>query len=122
MFHKFYHMYSDINNKEETNEALLLTRMSDHEDINKVSKTTVNSHEIIITNILSKYKRLSHSISIWSNQYPLKCGTVMKLGWTPTVNGVRLCVVTSNFKGKECGRCKLKSVHPSGAPYLSYPS
>ena len=45
MFHNIYHMYSDINNKEEINAAFLLTSMSDHEDINKVSKTTVNSHE-----------------------------------------------------------------------------
>ena len=45
MFHKIYHMYSDINNEEETNEDLLLTSMSDHEDINKVSEITVNSHE-----------------------------------------------------------------------------
>ena len=36
IFHKIYHMYSDIKNKEETNAALLLTSMSDHEDINKV--------------------------------------------------------------------------------------
>ena len=45
MFHKIYHMYSDIKNKEELNAELLLTSMSDHEDINKVSKTTVNSHD-----------------------------------------------------------------------------
>ena len=45
MFHKIYHMYSDIKNKEETNAALLLTSMSYHEDINKVSETTVNPHE-----------------------------------------------------------------------------
>ena len=38
MFHKIYHMYSDFNNKEEINAALLLTSMSDHEDINKVSE------------------------------------------------------------------------------------
>ena len=38
-------MYSDIKNKEGKNSALLLTSMSDHEYINKVSKTTVNSHE-----------------------------------------------------------------------------
>ena len=44
MFHKIYHMCSDIKNKEEINSALLLTSMSDHKDINKVSKTTVNSH------------------------------------------------------------------------------
>ena len=37
-------MYSDIKNKEETNAALLLTSMSDHEDINKVSETKVSSH------------------------------------------------------------------------------
>ena len=35
-------MYSDIENKEETNVALLLTIMLDHKDINKVIKTTVN--------------------------------------------------------------------------------
>ena len=29
MFHKIYHMYSDIKNKEKTNTALLLTIMSD---------------------------------------------------------------------------------------------
>ena len=45
MFHRIYHMYSDIKNKEEINAALLITRISDHEDINKVSETTVNSHE-----------------------------------------------------------------------------
>ena len=45
LFHKIHHMYSDINNKEEINVALLLTSMLDHEDINKVSKTTVNSHD-----------------------------------------------------------------------------
>ena len=45
MFHKIHHMYSDIKNKEEINAALLLTRMSDHEDINKVSETKVNSHD-----------------------------------------------------------------------------
>ena len=44
MFHKIYHMYGDINNKEEANHALLLTRMWDHKDIKKVSKKTVNSH------------------------------------------------------------------------------
>ena len=45
MFHNIYHMYSDINNKEEKNAALLLTIMSDHEDINKVSEKKVNSHD-----------------------------------------------------------------------------
>ena len=45
MFHKIYHMYSDIKNKEETSAALLLTSMSDHEYINNVIKKTVNSHE-----------------------------------------------------------------------------
>ena len=38
-------MCSDINNKEETNAAFLITSMSDHEDINKVGETIVNSHE-----------------------------------------------------------------------------
>ena len=45
MFHNIYHMYSDIKNKEEINVALLLTSMSDHEDINKVRETTLNSHD-----------------------------------------------------------------------------
>ena len=38
-------MYIYIKNKEEINAALLLTSMSGHEDINKVRKTTVNSHD-----------------------------------------------------------------------------
>ena len=37
-------MYSDIKNKEGGGVALLLTSMSDHKDMNKVSETTVNSH------------------------------------------------------------------------------
>ena len=44
MLHMIYHMYSDIRNKEEMNTAFLITSMSDNEDINKVNKTTVNSH------------------------------------------------------------------------------
>ena len=44
MFHKIYHMYSDLKNKEETNAAFLLTIMSDHKDMKKVNKTTLNSH------------------------------------------------------------------------------
>ena len=38
MFHKIYHMYSDIKNKEVINAALLLNIMLDHEDINKVHR------------------------------------------------------------------------------------
>ena len=38
-------MYSDINDKEETNDALLLTSMSDHKDMNKFSKITINSYD-----------------------------------------------------------------------------
>ena len=45
MFHNIYHMYSDINNKEEKNAALLLTIISDHKDISKVIKTAVNSYD-----------------------------------------------------------------------------
>ena len=45
MFHNIYHMYSDIKNKEEINAALLITSMSDHEDINKVSEKKENSHD-----------------------------------------------------------------------------
>ena len=44
MFHKIYHLYSDIKNKEEKNTDLMLTSISDHEDINKVSKTKLISH------------------------------------------------------------------------------
>ena len=45
MFHNIYHMFSDIKNKDKTNAALVLTRMSDHKYMNKISETTVNSHE-----------------------------------------------------------------------------
>ena len=31
MLHKIYYMYSDINNKEESNADMLLTSMSEHE-------------------------------------------------------------------------------------------
>ena len=37
MFRKIYHMYSDINNKEETNASFLLTSISDHKEMSKVS-------------------------------------------------------------------------------------
>ena len=104
MFHKICHMYIDIKNKEETNAALLLTSMSDHEDINKVSETTVNSHENNHIVYFYNYERLSHQNSIRYNQEPLKCGTVMKLGCTLTVNGARFCELTITFKGKEHGK------------------
>ena len=92
MFKKNYHMYSDTNNKEEMHAALLLTGISDHKDINKFSKTTLNSH--------GNHRRTIVPPDLHQIQEPLKCGTVMKLGSTPTVNGARLCVLTSNFKGK----------------------
>ena len=38
MFHEIYRMYSDINNKEERNAAMLLTNMSEHEEANKVNE------------------------------------------------------------------------------------
>ena len=44
MFHKIYHIYSDIKNKEEINASFLITSVSDHKEMNKVSKTTVNLH------------------------------------------------------------------------------
>ena len=53
MFHKIYHMYSGIKNKEEKNTALVLTSMSDHKDIKRVIETTVNSHENPQKKILS---------------------------------------------------------------------
>ena len=45
IFHKIYHIYSYIKHKEEINADLLLNSISDHKYINKISKTTVNSHE-----------------------------------------------------------------------------
>ena len=45
MFHNIYPMYSDIKIKEETTAVLLITKMSNHKDMSKVSKKTVNSHE-----------------------------------------------------------------------------
>ena len=42
MFHRIYHMYSNINNKKETNANLLLTSMSDQKEINKVTEITAN--------------------------------------------------------------------------------
>ena len=38
-------MYINIKNKEETNAYLLLIIISGHKEINKVSKTKVNSHD-----------------------------------------------------------------------------
>ena len=58
MFHKIYHMYSYINNKEEIHTALLLTIMSDHKDMNKVSKTTVNSHDNHQNEFLSQVRTI----------------------------------------------------------------
>ena len=45
MLHKICHMYNDIKNKEEINADLLLTIVSDHKDISKVSEKIVNSHD-----------------------------------------------------------------------------
>ena len=45
MFHMIYHMFSDIKNKEETNAALMITRMSYHKDMNKVIETTVDEFQ-----------------------------------------------------------------------------
>ena len=100
MFHNIYHMYSDIKNKEETNTALLLTSMSYHKDINKVSETIVDSHEIHHNEYPFQVQTIVppnlHQIQPRATQV----WTVMKLGWTPMVNGARLCVITSTLKGK----------------------
>ena len=45
IFHKIYRMYSDINKKEEINAAMLLTRMSEHKEANKVNKYRKDSHD-----------------------------------------------------------------------------
>ena len=37
MFHKIYCMYSDINNKEDRNSAMIITSMTEHEEANKVN-------------------------------------------------------------------------------------
>ena len=100
MFHKIYHMYSDINNKEETNAALLPTIISYHKDMNKVRKTTVKSHDNHQNKFPFQVRTIVPSTSIISNQETLKCVTVMKLGLTPMVNGTRLYVLTSYLKGK----------------------
>ena len=97
---------------------MLLKRMSEHKESKKVSEELKDSRSNDYNNQLILKKRSSLPILMISNQDPLKCGTVMKLGLTPMVNGTRLCVHTSYFKGKLCGRCKLESTHHSGAPYL----
>ena len=38
MFHKIYRMYSDINNKEEINAAMIIKSMSEHKESNKGNK------------------------------------------------------------------------------------
>ena len=45
MLHNIYNIYSVIKNEEENNAALMLTRMLDHKNTNKVSKTMVNSND-----------------------------------------------------------------------------
>ena len=63
--------------------------------------------KVIINNILSKYKQLYHPTSIRSNQEPLKCGTVVKVGLIPTVNGagcvyLQLLSRGNNVEGANC--------------------
>ena len=45
MFHKIYYMYSDINNKEEQNTAMILTSMSEHEEANIVNEELEDSRD-----------------------------------------------------------------------------
>ena len=45
MFHQIYHMYSDINNKEEMISAVVLTIMSEQEESNKVNKELEDSRD-----------------------------------------------------------------------------
>ena len=37
MFHKICQMYSDINNKEDRNSAMIIASMTEHEEANKVN-------------------------------------------------------------------------------------
>ena len=72
IFHKIYHMYSVIKNKEETNEAFLITIMTYHKDMNKVSKTTVNSHDNHQNGFTSQLRTIVppdlHQIQPWATQ------------------------------------------------------
>ena len=93
-------MYIDINNKEGVNTALLLTSMSDHKDMSKVSETTVNTHE-------------NHQ-----NTFPFQVRTILppdlhqiqpratqvwncdEIEFDPNNKCQRFCVLTISFKGK----------------------
>ena len=84
----------------------------------KNSKT----HVIMMITINPSWKKWSILlISMISNQDPLMCETVMKLGLIPTEDGARSYVLTSSFKVNARGKCKLENKHHSGAHYLSLP-
>ena len=45
MFHKIYYIYSDINNKEEQNTAMIITSMSEHEEANIINEELEDSRD-----------------------------------------------------------------------------
>ena len=45
MLHKIHLMYGDINNKEEINAAIILTRISEQEESNKVNEELKDSRD-----------------------------------------------------------------------------
>ena len=68
MFHKIYHTYSDINNKEEKYAATIITSMLEQEEDNKV-KNDLKTHMITMKKINLSCKKLSSLlISMISNQ------------------------------------------------------
>ena len=80
-------MYIDIKNKEEINAAFLLTSMSDHKDINKVSETTVNSHE----NHHNGYNfQVRMIVPPDLHQIQPRATQVWKCDDTPTNNGLKI--------------------------------
>ena len=90
----------------------------------KPTKLRNNSktHVIMMIKINPSCKKRSPLlISMISSQEQIRHGTAMKLGLIPTEDGTRSYVLTSSFKMKKCGKCKLENEHRSGARYLSLP-
>ena len=81
------------------NTDLLLPSMSDHKDMNKVSKTIVKSHKNhqkeIPLNLRTIVPSDLHQIQPISTQV----WNYDKIGSTPAINGTSFCVPTSYFKG-----------------------
>ena len=50
MFHRIYLIYSDIKNKEEINSDMVLTRMTEREEANKLNEELKESHDNDVKN------------------------------------------------------------------------